>query len=343
MWLAVAVPVLAGYLLLPNGSVAATVVYDAVGLVSALMIVLALRRHRPERPGPWWWMAAGQAVWVSGDIVWSVYDKVLHRSPFPSAADVLYLASYPLITVGLALAIRSRRGTGGVAGALDAGIVTTGLGLLSWTFLIRPIVTEQDTSAAARWVGVGYPVGDILLVAMLAWLMTTGVARSASHRMLVAAVLLLLASDTAFAVLTTFFAYDGGLVDEGWLLSYVLWAAAARHPSMRTLSRPGTAQLGTTGRLAVLATTLLVAPVLLLVQGLANDGHVDWLAATIGGGILAALTVGRYTHLVRRLRHQADQLAYVALTAPLTGRDNRHALQRIVTEVFGAGWSVWLV
>lgn len=50
VWLVLAVPVVAGYLAIPDGSVASSVVYDVVGLVSASMIVLAVRRHRPARP-----------------------------------------------------------------------------------------------------------------------------------------------------------------------------------------------------------------------------------------------------------------------------------------------------
>ena len=50
-------------------------------------------------------------------------------------ADVLYLAGYPFIAVGLLLLIRRRLGDGDRGGVLDAAILTTGVAILSWTLL----------------------------------------------------------------------------------------------------------------------------------------------------------------------------------------------------------------
>ena len=60
------------------------------------------------------------------------------RTPFPSMADVLYLAGYPFIALGLLLLIRRRVGDGDRGGLLDAAILTTAAAILSWTFLIQP-------------------------------------------------------------------------------------------------------------------------------------------------------------------------------------------------------------
>jgi diguanylate cyclase len=49
--------------------------------------------RRPARRGIWYGLAAGLAVFVAGDVVYSVYAYALQLEPFPSPADALYLAS----------------------------------------------------------------------------------------------------------------------------------------------------------------------------------------------------------------------------------------------------------
>ena len=322
-----------GCLLLPTDSVTRSFFYDAIGAVSALMIAVAVRRRRPSRPALWWWIAAGQAMWVLGDVIYSVYDKVLHESPFPSPADVLYLGSYPLTLIGLGLVVRSRRSRSDIAGVLDAGIVATGLGLLSWTFLIRPVLDDTTTPLTTRLVAIGYPVADILILAMFAWLLTTGGVRTASFRFLVAAVVLLLVTDVGYSLAATLLTFSEHVLDAGWLISYVLFAAAAWHPSMRRLGRPGAAPVASRRRQLALGVTMLITPGLLVVQGVTRHGRVEWLAAAIGGVFLCLLSLARYTDLVRSLQRQGARLAEMALRDDVTGLGNRRALEQQLAAV----------
>ena len=57
-------------------------------------------RNKPDRRRPWILMAIGQALFVAGDLLWNWYE-VIGEEPFPSMADVLYLAGYPFIALGL--------------------------------------------------------------------------------------------------------------------------------------------------------------------------------------------------------------------------------------------------
>ena len=81
-------------------------------------------------------------------------------------------------------------------------------------------------------------------------------------------------------MLTSTNGYEGGAIDAGWLLSYVAWGAAALHPSMRSLSEtaPDKAVRLTRGRQALLTTTSLLAPAVLVQQGLTEPTRVDRLA-----------------------------------------------------------------
>jgi diguanylate cyclase (GGDEF)-like protein len=344
LWLVPAVAAVTGYLFLPAESVIRSFAYDVIGLVSALMIAVAVRRRRPRRSALWWWMMAGQAMWVLGDVIYSVYDKVLHVAPFPSVADVFYLGSYPLTLTGLAMVVGSRRRAFDRAGILDAGIVATGLGVLSWVFLIDPVLDDAATPLTTRLVAVGYPVADVVILATLAWLLTTSGVRTASFRFLVAAVVLLLVSDVGFGLSTTLFTFSAPLLDAGWLLSYVLWAAAAWHPSMHRFGEPGEAPVASLLRQLALGVAMLITPGLLVIQGLTRHGRVDWLAAAIGGVLLCLLSLARYTDLVRRLQRQGTRLADMALHDDVTGLGNRRALeQRLSSVLAGPGHQVRLV
>ena len=132
--------------------------------------------------------------------------------------------------------IRSRTGGRDRAGLIDALIITTGLGLLSWTFLMRPIAADASLGLGSRVISLAYPLADVLLLAVLARLSTSPGARGASYRLLGLALVLQLGADIVYAGLTTYGGYNGGLLDLGWMTSYLCWGATALHPSVRLLS-----------------------------------------------------------------------------------------------------------
>ena len=197
LYLAAGLAVAVGGLRLPG--LQASIVYQLVGLSTVVSILTGMRLHRPARRGIWYGLAAGLGMFVAGDVVYSVYVDVLHREPFPSPADGLYLASYPLLAASLLVMIRSRTGGRDRAGLTDALVITTGLGLLSWTFLMRPIASDPSLTAGTRLISLAYPLADVLLLAVLARLFTSPGGRSASYRLLGAAVVLQLGTDIVYA------------------------------------------------------------------------------------------------------------------------------------------------
>jgi hypothetical protein len=142
IYLAGGLAAVALYLLLPLEGLWSNLAYDLIGLSSVAAILIAARRHRPARPLLWWCFAVGQLLFVIGDVLYEVIDLVLHQSPFPSVADGFYLAGYPVLATGLLILIRGRISGRDRAGLIDAAIIATGLGLLSWTFLMKPIAAD---------------------------------------------------------------------------------------------------------------------------------------------------------------------------------------------------------
>ncbi|GAA3341362.1 hypothetical protein GCM10020358_32410 [Amorphoplanes nipponensis] len=339
-WLAGGVLATGGYFLLPHDGLAANALYNAVGLVSCLVIPLAVRLHRPERAAMWYWFAAGQTTWVLGDFVWEYYKYVLHQEPYPSAADFFYLSAYPMLVVGLIMLTRGRRRGSHLAGLVDPAIVAIGIGLVFWVFVMHPIAAGSTASTLERVIGVAYPAADALLLAMLARFFTSAGRRSASAWLLSAAAVLLLAADVAYSLVSLYSEADGGsLLDSGWLLSYVAWAAAALHPSMRwtgtTENQPGGARVGRS-RLVLLAICSLLAPALLFVPGIGGNA-VDRLAIAAGAVLLFVLVVLRMSGFVAQVQQQADQLEDLAMADDLTGLANRRRLEQGLTDGLAAG------
>jgi diguanylate cyclase (GGDEF)-like protein len=325
-WAVLGVLAVAGYFLLPAGPVRSAG-YDVVAAVSALAVVVGTRLHRPAKRTMWYLFAAANGVWAFGDAVYSVNLYVFEKDDFPSIADPIYLLAYPLFVAGLFVLIRGRTPGRDRAGLLDAAIISTGRALLTWAFIMRPTSTDDTMTGFERLVSLAYPVCDVLLLAMAARLFTTPGARTASYRLLAAALVLLCGSDIGYSVLTSTIGYEGGAVDAGWLLSYVAWGAAALHPSMRSLSEtaPERAARLTRGRLALLTTTSLLAPAVLVYQGITEPARVDWRAVSLGSVVLFLLVLARMSGLVAQVQDQAAQLDALAHNDALTGVPNRRA------------------
>jgi hypothetical protein len=259
-------------------------------------------------------------------VLYAVIDLVLHQSPFPSVADGFYLGGYPVLAMGLLVLIRGRISGRDRAGLIDVAIIATGLGLLSWIFLMKPIAADPSLSLPERLISLAYPLGDVLLLAMAARLATSPGARTVSYRLLGLALVLLLGADIGYAVLNLVSSYEGGLIDAGWLLSYVVWGTAALHPSMRSLSEvaPDRATRFSHRRLALLATTSLMAPAVLAQQGLRHQ-PIDVAAIALSSVALFLLVVLRMGGLIAKVQDQATQLAALAHNDGLTGIPNRRA------------------
>lgn len=325
-WMVAGSAAIAGYFLVPQDSVPSNIYYDILAVVSALTIAVGVRLHRPARALLWYLFSAGQLLWALGDICYGVIKFVFDREPFPSGADIVYLAGYPVMAAALFVLIRGRTSGRDRAGLIDASIIATGLTLVVWTFIMREIPNADD-SLLGRLTSMLYIIGDVLLLSMIGRLVIAPGARTASYRLLVTALSVLLIGDIAYSYTTTVGAYEGGLINLGWLTSYVLIAAAALHPSMRTLSEtaPERTERLTRRRAALLTATTLLAPMILIEQGIFETRDIAWEAIAICASILFLLVLVRMFGLVAQVQVQAEQLDALAHNDALTGVPNRRA------------------
>jgi len=283
--------------------------YSAIGLFCVGAIVVGVRRNRPVCPAGWYLIAAGQAATLLGDLLWYLHEfRYGTAPPFPSLIDGVYLLTYPLTAGGVVMLIRSGSREQDDGSLIDGLIVATSMGLPAWAFLISPHAYDQSLTVAEQLVSMAYPLMDIMLVAVTARIMLIRDPRAPAFGFLVAGMVFWLASDIAYAVLASTY-QSGHAIDGGWLLAYVAWAAAALHPSMRSLSAasPGHGGRITERRIALLGAAALVGPCVLGVQELRGE-QADAAALVAGALVLFSLVLLRMAGLVRQVEANAREL-----------------------------------
>src|SRR5918996_3064176 len=193
-------------------------VYNAAGVAAALACLLRAALVPRDRLA-WALIAAGAASTAAADIYWSAELADLKRVPYPSIADALYLAYYPLIAAGLLVYARSRVERLRLGAVLDSAIAALGAATLA-AVLLGPALA--DFSAKNPWriiVNAAYPVGDLVLLACVAGAVVL-IGWRREWLLLAAGVIAIGAADVIFLYQDATTGYDEGtLLDTLWVLS----------------------------------------------------------------------------------------------------------------------------
>lgn len=325
-WYALGGVFVAGHSALPPGLLR-DLVYVGFAVAAAVMTLAGVRRHRPALRAPWILFAVGIALWAAGDTLWAVFAHLLDIDPFPSAADMVYLVAYVFFAGGLRRLARARNPQGHVIASLDAALVGTVALVVLWILVIGPAFESPETDFFPAVISSAYPFADILVLLHLAYIAGDTRFRSPALRMLGAGFAATLAADVLFSLVDVFpwVGEDGNNLDWLWLTGYLLLGFAALHPSMAQAGdRQPTLALTTRssiGKLAFVGAVLLLLPGMALVQRLMGDDP-DSVELAVAGVVLIVLVLFRMVAMTRRLVGQADRLAALAGTDPLTGLPN---------------------
>ena len=216
------------------GEAADRSLYANLGMIpiglAATILALSASKTQVDHRSQWTWrlLGAGLACFWVGDALFFFYQNVLGASPFPSLADAGYLAYYPLIFAGLLCfpSLRTRRPHRAVVylGGFTVAVVT---GVILYLFLLPTLQSSHDDLFAYS-LSVGYPVGDILLLAGIAWVLLRKVSGHPWSIWLLSAGLIVgLVADVIYgyqSIQGTF--QSGGVSDAGYMLSWALFAWA---------------------------------------------------------------------------------------------------------------------
>jgi signal transduction histidine kinase len=293
---------MAVYLFIPPESVAQDAVYQGFSVVSvALLLTRAFRTTGRDRLG-WLCFAAGILFYVGGDGIWTAYRFLLSReAPYPSVADVLYLAGYPFFALGTFFAFGGRQ-VRTLGSLLEAGIVTAASGLLIWLIVIDPIGESHGAPLLERLTSGAYPTMDFLLLAALSQGVFLGRRRGALLSLVGAAMLFQTLADLVYARLTLSGLYtSGNWVDIGWMVSYMCWGFAALSREPRTHSNDLTTHAGLPWvPLGLMFFALLSPPVALAVET-TLDKPLELDAVLPAWLLIAVLVFARLFLLIREL------------------------------------------
>jgi diguanylate cyclase (GGDEF)-like protein len=288
----------------------------------------------------WSWISTGTGcfMWALGEAAWCYYELLAGReTPFPSIADAGFLLFPVGVVIGLWLFPTSASGR--LQWALDALIAATALLTVSWAIVLHTVAqSASGSSSLALFVSLAYPVGDVVVIAMV---VLTVVKRSAYTRTLTLLGLGLAAmavADSGFVYLTSNDSYStGDPIDAGWISAFLLIMIAA-----------ATAPRGQAGHATVVErrprglSFLPYVPVVLATvtvclhtaRGTSPD-TVELLLLAVAVALLLLrqyATVLENRRLVSAVAAREKQLQQQAFHDQLTGLANRHLFAQRVRE-----------
>jgi diguanylate cyclase (GGDEF)-like protein/PAS domain S-box-containing protein len=340
-----------GYVLLAAAATAAyfgaghnSYLFNAIGLSSPVAIVFAARLHRPESRLPWFLFAIGQALFITGDVFSYNYDAIFGEYTFPSVADALYLAVYPSLVAGLLVLVNRRRAGRDRAALIDSLMVAIGVGTISWVFLVAPYANDTTLTGLEKATLMAYPLMDLVLLVAAFRLAVGAGRRPTSFYLLMSGIITLFVTDAIYGwlLLTSGYEPGSGWLELGWAAFYVLFGAAALHPSMRRMTeRPEDVEHeASRSRLIMLGGASLLAPLGQALQVWRGE-DVD-LPIVLGATFtLFILVMTRMASLVReqqrsaareRVLREAAQDLVTATSADGIHKAAIHAVQRLAGD-----------
>ncbi len=194
-------------------------------VLAGLMCGVAARRVPTGRTS-WALLSASSFAWGLGEAFWS-YDDLVRgiQVPFPSLADVGFLAAVPLACAGLlCFPGSSHRTTHRIQGLLDGCIIATSLLFASWATILGPLFRSHHGGAFKQVISLAYPMSDVVLVSLVIILIARAGRRSwASLGLVMAGVIAFAVADSSFTYLTELNNYgSGNFLDTGWVAGYLL-------------------------------------------------------------------------------------------------------------------------
>jgi signal transduction histidine kinase len=302
VYLLVVGPLVAAYHFLPT-YLSFSIAYGVIAASCVLAILVGVHINRPAQRLPWYLLAAGTGLWLTGDLTYTYFEQVLHIYPFPSITDVFYLGAYFFFAGGVHLMVRRHLPKGDRSPLIDAAIITIGVGVLAWMFLMEPYAHDQNLTTWEKLVSMAYPVSDVLVLSVLVRAFLGTRRPTIAYILLGCGLVLTIASDSVYGLMLLNGTYTTGHpIDFGWLLFYLLWGTAALHPSMAAVPSPerGSQRVASRWRLVLMAAVAILAPTLALIQ-LANGDTAQISVVTFASVLIFLLVILRMGGVLSRL------------------------------------------
>jgi diguanylate cyclase (GGDEF)-like protein len=319
LYLLVGILATGSYFFLPS-TILQNILVALIDASVVLAIIVGILLHWPSYSLPWYLPALGMVFVVAGDVY-----LMSTGNRYPSVTDILYLAGFSLIVVGLLLIGRGTIGRYGV-NLIDPLIIAVGVGMFSWALVMESEVHSPGSSLPERLLSTAYLFTYMVILTLLARPLFMPAKRLPALYLLCGSWACLFFGDSAFGAIMSgsYEDYNNSLVYVGMLSSSILFGAAALHPSMASLSKPTSeapASL-TWWHLMLLTGAVLLAPAVLAIQ--AALGRPIDVPLIVGGSVVLFLLVSaRLASMVSERKALEQRLEFQAFHDPLTLLPNR--------------------
>jgi hypothetical protein len=250
----------------------------AVGWTGALFVLIGLRRFRPDGALTWYALSASVFLNAGGLLVEMIGARWFGVLSTPSPADLFFLSLFPGLIIGLGSLVY-RRSAAEDLGALlintfVCAMISGALAIVAWEFIVWQTNIDPTITMAKRMVVTAYPLGDLILIALVLRLVFAGGARNAAFALMVVALCSFLGADIGWAGFLRSGKSPGDtgrhLLEMASMAAFALLGAASLHPAVKNIGR---AQVPADPRLrflrwAALLISILTAPAMLLAQAL---------------------------------------------------------------------------
>ena len=323
IWLAGATALGTIYFFVEKSPESKLVLYNGVGLVSLILLLVGVWRHRPKPLAPWLWFAGGLTSFLTADVIYYLIELQSGDAgpPFPNLADGFYLAMYPLMIIGLTKMVQHVAPNRSRASFIDAAVVGIAMFGTMWVLFVDDFFVSDTSNLKALAVSLAYPVMDVALLAVAARLVVTVHLKHPPFAFIVTAIGSLAVADTGYQIYLSNGTFKTGLfIDAFWLMFYVGFSIAALHPTVATRPpSPEDQDRLSPVQLVIMFFATLSVPMIDLFWG----NQSDRIVTISGSAMLFMLILVRVFDLMKTVEMGKDRLRHDAEHDSLTGLANR--------------------
>jgi hypothetical protein len=177
----------------------------------------------------WFLFALGPVCWLIAEVTWATYYFFLNVPvPYPSIADIFYLAAYAPLSIGVFLYFRSFSGALPRRRLIASACTIVAAAILVFTFVI-PTELSIGNGPIETITDLAYPALDLVLfsLAVLSLAIFLGGSIGKWWVLLVGAIILDIVADEYFLYLEAKGTYYNGSIDDLiYLWAYLIFALA---------------------------------------------------------------------------------------------------------------------
>jgi len=281
-------------------------VSDQPAAVAATLLAIVAARTTAQQSArrTWRFIAAALIIYNTGNLI-DAYLRIRDLTPFPSLADLFYLAFFPVLFTGFTIAVRasSLRVSWGRL-LLDSLILVLGFGTFFWFFVISPAAAASEEEAARFVLTQVYIAFDCLMLMAIGVLLMNSShcpLRRTALALLTGGFGLMFLGDIIWstAVVDNTYVSGANFSDVLYLACYGALASAAQ-VQIRDKSRPERQRsAGASALTQGIAYAGLGLSFFVLVYFAASDGRSPVTVMTVAIFVLAILVMARQSVILR--------------------------------------------